>query len=336
MELLQLLQSPPNELPDKQSASNEQQLAPVEMARSPSYIVKNTFIDVVESPSVQRARAFTDSALVIDTPVHKESIVVPYFSDVSTEAASEPEEVSARHAEIAIDELPCCSMPADLPPCSEFWMQMPQAADPWNMPHYDTSQFAWDWAPACCPQQELPIPLDHCDHELADASQYYDGGSPCAPTSFKQSEGKTTVMFRNLPNDYCRSDLLDLLDRVGGFAGLYDFVYLPVDFKTQAGLGYAFVNFVAPAYADQCFNIFEGFSNWSLKSCKVCNVTWGNPLQGLQAHVERYRDSPVMHKSVPDEWKPMLFADDGSRVKFPPPTKAIKPPKLRNRAAAGL
>lgn len=142
-------------------------------------------------------------------------------------------------------------------------------------------------------------------------------------------------MLRNLPNDYTRHDILELLDRVGGFTGLYDMVYLPIDFKTQSGLGYSFINFVSPQCAQECFRIFEGFSGWSLKSSKVCSVTWGNPLQGLHAHVERYRDSPVMHRSVPDDWKPILLRN-GQRVEFPPPTKAIKPPKFRSRVDKSL
>ena len=39
-----------------------------------------------------------------------------------------------------------------------------------------------------------------------------------------------------------------------------------------------------------------------MSSQKVCEVCWGNPLQGLGAHIVRYRNSPVMHQSVPDEY----------------------------------
>jgi len=135
----------------------------------------------------------------------------------------------------------------------------------------------------------------------------------------------TTVMLRNLPNDYTRSMLLQLLD-VEGFSGAYDFVYLPIDFKTGSGLGYAFLNFTAQDIADQFRGHFNGFSNWTMPSRKVANVDWSRPNQGLQVHIERYRNSTVMHEIVPDDYKPAVF-HVGVRVPFPSPTKAIKEPQ---------
>ena len=58
---------------------------------------------------------------------------------------------------------------------------------------------------------------------------------------------RTTVMLRNMPNNYSRTMLLELLD-AEGFAGQYDFLYLPMDFQSRASLGYAFINFVDPVY----------------------------------------------------------------------------------------
>merc|ERR1740130_533132 len=46
----------------------------------------------------------------------------------------------------------------------------------------------------------------------------------------------TTLMFRNVPNSYSRDMLLELLDQEG-FQGCYDFLYLPTDFLSLAGLG---------------------------------------------------------------------------------------------------
>lgn len=137
----------------------------------------------------------------------------------------------------------------------------------------------------------------------------------------------TTVMLRNLPNRYTRAMLLDMLDE--DFAGRYDFVYLPIDFKTHNGLGYAFVDLNSPEDAKAFRSHFEGFSRWCLQSDKICTVSWSHPAQqGLSAHVERYRNSPVMHSTVCDEWKPAVFSG-GVRVPFPSPTRKLRVPHVR-------
>jgi len=147
-----------------------------------------------------------------------------------------------------------------------------------------------------------------------------------------QDDDKTTVMLRNLPNDYKRDMLLNLLDSEG-FVGRYNFVYLPMDFKRMAGLGYAFVNMETPEDAQEAWKHFVGFQNWTLQSQKICEVAWGEPLQGLDAHIERYRNSPVMHEDVPEEFKPVLFKQ-GQRSPFPEPTKRIRPPRMKYRTPA--
>lgn len=139
----------------------------------------------------------------------------------------------------------------------------------------------------------------------------------------------TTVMMRNIPNDYTGTMLLDLLNEQG-FEGHYHLVYLPMDYHRKAGFGYAFIDFVTTQEAQRFRQRFEGFSDWGLVSHKICNVSWSDALQGVQAHVDRYRNSPVMHEDVPEEFKPMLFAN-GKQVPFPAPTKSIRPPRLRKK-----
>lgn len=137
-----------------------------------------------------------------------------------------------------------------------------------------------------------------------------------------------TVMLRNLPNDYSRDMILELLDSEG-FAGLYDFFYLPIDFKKGANLGYAFINMVTHEAALRVQAAFHGYCRWKLGSAKVIQVSWGeSEHQGLQKHVARYRNSPVMHPDVPDEYRPLVFAD-GQRIPFPAPTKAPRKPRIK-------
>jgi len=126
----------------------------------------------------------------------------------------------------------------------------------------------------------------------------------------------TTVMLRNIPNDYNRS-MLENLFNSQGFFGHYDFVYLPVDFGRQCSLGYAFVNLVNHMSAQQFFLRFSGFQSWGLPTRKVATVEWAKPrCQGLEAHVNRYRGRPIMQSNVSDECKPAIFLH-GVRVAFP-------------------
>lgn len=145
---------------------------------------------------------------------------------------------------------------------------------------------------------------------------------------------KTTVMIRNLPAGYTRDMLIELIDSEG-FRFRYDFAYLPVDFGSGVSLGYGFINLLTHDDAEEFFEHFGGFSNWQCGSDAVCSVSWGEPCQGLEAHVERYRNSPVMHGSVPDSWKPILLRR-GETVEFPVPTKKIKAPKIRSRPESFL
>jgi len=147
---------------------------------------------------------------------------------------------------------------------------------------------------------------------------------PVTGSVTSQAASHRTLMLRNLPLDYSRDMLLHLLD-MKGFAGKYDFIYLPVDFKTQAGLGYAFLNMVSVTEAELVHTSLDGFNNWAVPSNKACAVAWSTPLQGLEAHIEQYRNSAVMHSTVPDNFKPAVFKD-GVRVTFPRPTKRLKKP----------
>merc|ERR1711862_925955 len=102
-----------------------------------------------------------------------------------------------------------------------------------------------------------------------------------------------------------------------------------MDFAKQANLGYAFVNMISRDWADRFWTQLTGFSGWVLKSDKVGQVSWSEPLQGLRMQIGRYRNCPVMHKDVPDDYKPILLYH-GERIPFPEPTKKIQ--KRRARA----
>jgi len=141
---------------------------------------------------------------------------------------------------------------------------------------------------------------------------------------------RTTVQFKNIPNDYTRQMFLDMLD-AEGFKHAYDFVYLPVDLNRNrpTNKGYAFINFIKSSEAERFAKHFEGWAKWKFSSSKIGVVVWG-AVQGLQANIAEHRNSAIMHPSVPDDLKPILI-QDGEHVPFPGPTRRVRPRHVKAR-----
>eukprot|EP00928_Gymnodinium_smaydae_P018876 TRINITY_DN17196_c0_g1_i1.p1 TRINITY_DN17196_c0_g1~~TRINITY_DN17196_c0_g1_i1.p1 ORF type:complete len:424 (-),score=55.92 TRINITY_DN17196_c0_g1_i1:176-1447(-) len=137
----------------------------------------------------------------------------------------------------------------------------------------------------------------------------------------KHVEERTTVMLRNVPHKYTSTRMVNLIN-AAGFKGAYDFMYLPMDFDTNSCLGFCFVNLIGPAYVWPFWTFFDGFSDWKVPSRNKCSVSWSSQQQGLEANIERYRNSPVM-RHMPDACKPRLF-HNGERIPFPPPSGKVR------------
>lgn len=257
---------------------------PADDSASLRVVVKSTFIDVADAPSMRQRynslrKSKTDSAI---SDSELEAYLPGKFSD----------DHDTSHVNVGAGDVGCYQKEA-LP---DFQIQMMQMLVPVQV----------------CPQQTSPLQMQpstmHADMHVA---------PPQTPAT------RTTVMMKNLPNNYTRDMFLGMLNKLG-FARRYDFVYLPFDFKRKANLGYAFVNLLDSQTVEAFWKTFDGFSKWSIPSKKVCRVSWSVPHQGLEEHVERYRNSPVMHESVPHEYKPLIFVD-GVCQPFPPPTRSITP-----------
>jgi hypothetical protein len=124
---------------------------------------------------------------------------------------------------------------------------------------------------------------------------------------------KTTVMLRNIPNKYTQRMLLDQLNSMG-YEGKYDFFYLPIDFRNRCNVGYAFINFLSNSTAKLFKNHLDGYRLTGFNSQKICEVSYAR-VQGLDANVLHYRNSPVNGVTIP-EYRPLLFAD-GKEIPFP-------------------
>lgn len=137
----------------------------------------------------------------------------------------------------------------------------------------------------------------------------------------------TTIMLRNIPKSFTRQSFTALMDQQG-FLGCYDFVHVPLNLQSHGteSVGYALVNMVCHEHGAE---LLEHFSGFELAPGEICEASWSNTCQGLIAHVEKYRNSAVMHESVPADHKPAVY-QMGQWVPFPEPTRAIRAPRVRH------
>ena len=63
---------------------------------------------------------------------------------------------------------------------------------------------------------------------------------------------------------------------------LYDFFYLPIDFKNNCNMGYAFINFVDSIFIVDFFYQYDGTKWTQFNSDKICKITYGR-IQGKKA-----------------------------------------------------
>lgn len=139
----------------------------------------------------------------------------------------------------------------------------------------------------------------------------------------------TSMVLRNISPTCTRLDIERALD-AEGFQCLYDFIYLPLDLCSGASFGYAFINLTNHTAADDFSRHFNGFKRWPAQGSKHLVVHACEVLQGLDQHVERYRNSPLMHSSVADKMRPATYRG-GVREPFPEPTIKVKMPRKRSR-----
>lgn len=149
----------------------------------------------------------------------------------------------------------------------------------------------------------------------------------------KATTEPTTLMLRNLPRGLTRDMLMDLLSDEG-YGLVINFIYVPMNFQAGENFGYGFINLTTHQEAERCREALQGFDRWPMEWDKVCDVGNGETCQGVEGHIERYRNSPVMHESVPEEHKPALY-ENGVRKPFPKNTKPIKKPHIRTRKPKG-
>jgi hypothetical protein len=148
------------------------------------------------------------------------------------------------------------------------------------------------------------------------------GANKKSAASLVLPRGTTTAMLRNIPNKYTQLGLVSRLYE-GGYRGLLDFIYLPIDFKNKCNVGYAFVNFRTAEACARFANEYHGSNSRDklpgYNSKKICEVSAAR-YQGCDENVRRLQISSVMPELMATpEWLPKLFDEAGKEVDFPLP-----------------
>ena len=136
----------------------------------------------------------------------------------------------------------------------------------------------------------------------------------------------TTLMIRNIPTRYNTVSFLALLSDCG-FSTFFDFFYLPMDFRTGKNMGYAFLNFTSPYYAQLFTSVFHNTQiGFSSSSKKVLDISISKR-QGLVNNVELFRSSDLLSSEAFTYYKPFVqipvWSDCGLEMVLMPLTNEV-------------
>lgn len=113
-------------------------------------------------------------------------------------------------------------------------------------------------------------------------------------------------MLRNIPNRYTQSHLIEEIDGMG-FAGRFDFFYLPMDVHNRTNVGYAFINFLTPADAQTFFFTFRDYMFKRHSSKKIAGVSPAH-VQGLVLNLQNFLNKAVT-QSRDSQYRPVVFVN---------------------------
>jgi len=100
-------------------------------------------------------------------------------------------------------------------------------------------------------------PCSLTEMEVVGSVEPVDTGQPTVADPVPWGPEITTVMIRRVPRPYTQRMLLQELT-MRGFDGLFNFLYLPFEVKQGVNVGYGFINFVEPKYAQAFKKEFDG------------------------------------------------------------------------------
>lgn len=125
-----------------------------------------------------------------------------------------------------------------------------------------------------------------------------------------KKETRTTIMLKFIPVKYTAEELIEEIDMCLGTKENYrtfDLIYLPISFKNEKNLGYAFINFISPLYVlDFYFKISE--LKWKkYHTNKNCIIRYAK-VQGKTNLINHFKKSPG------EEKKPLLIDSSNNKI----------------------
>ena len=123
------------------------------------------------------------------------------------------------------------------------------------------------------------------------------------PKVISGEENKTSLMIRNIPNKYDKKMLLNSIDEHN--SGRYDFFYLPIDYRNNCNMGYAFINFIHAAYILDFYFEFNDKKWPKYKSEKICEIKYGR-IQGKKNLRHHFKETKV-YKNHNKRVNPVIY-----------------------------
>eukprot|EP00440_Ansanella_granifera_P024089 gb/GFBE01026166.1/.p1 GENE.gb/GFBE01026166.1/~~gb/GFBE01026166.1/.p1 ORF type:complete len:349 (+),score=26.44 gb/GFBE01026166.1/:1-1047(+) len=128
----------------------------------------------------------------------------------------------------------------------------------------------------------------------------FDSGPPILPLC-----GQTTVMVKHVPIKYTQRKLLREI-MSDGFQGCLDFIYLPMDPRSRANRGFAFVNLDLPETAERFYQTYHGKCFRCFEAEKPLEVSAAE-LQGFEANAEHHLSTKAARKGRDAYSRPLFL-----------------------------
>merc|ERR1719507_2752259 len=138
------------------------------------------------------------------------------------------------------------------------------------------------------------------------------------PRAGNLEESFTTLMIRNLPHDLTQLDLIAELDE-NGFEQAYDFLYMPSNFCSGRGKGYAFINFTQQEAAQRFVSEWHKGVRFGAARDRGGLSISAAAVQGREANIKKW-DVPRMRRVKNPNFRPLIAvkpAGSGKNVLVP-------------------